>query len=105
MHAVGTTQKSYKLLVCRKGYRPRRAFLSHVRWVGIYRRPMAILHKRLYRYCGVLFFSTGSQFPIFYLQLDSVLHKNSEMFSFYSVRDLFPLRTFGTDSKCSASYL
>ena len=39
-HAVGTTQKSCKLFVCRKGCRPRRAFLSYVRWVGIYPRPI-----------------------------------------------------------------
>ncbi|KAI9570489.1 MFS general substrate transporter [Boletus coccyginus] len=34
---------------------------------------------------GFLCFNTGFQFPLFYLQLDSVLHNNSETFSFYSL--------------------
>ncbi|KAH0827063.1 MFS general substrate transporter [Lanmaoa asiatica] len=34
---------------------------------------------------GLLCFQTGFFFPLFYLQLDSVQHGNSEMFSFYSL--------------------
>jgi len=34
---------------------------------------------------GLLLFQTGFYYPIFYFQLDSVKHRNSETFSFYSL--------------------
>ena len=64
-------------------------------WVGVYPRSMAVLH---YQYGRLLCFTTGFYFPLFYLQLDSVQHKNSETFSFYSVRHLLlPSGLLNTD--------